>query len=72
MLSGCSVQQRSVCVRSQEPRAGLHLTLVAVVPLVAWGAFLQALSGDMVAGHLWRAATPLLAAIPVVPRGTAW
>lgn len=47
------------------------LTLVTVLAVVAWGTLLVTLPSDRVTGHPWRAATLLLAAIPVKPRVTA-
>lgn len=50
---------------------GPCLTLVAALPVVPGGTLFPALSGDTVTGRFWRAATFLLAAIPVIARVAA-
>lgn len=47
------------------------LTSVAALAVVAGGTLLVTLPGDRVTGHSWRAATLLLAAIPIEPGLTA-
>lgn len=74
-LPYCFVKKKCVRVRNRELTARLEahgpcLTLVAVFPMVALGTLFPALSSDMVTRRFWRAATLLLAAIPIVARVT--
>lgn len=49
-----------------------HLTLVAVLPMVALGTLLPALPGDVVTPCIQRAAALLLAALPIAAGLTLW